>query len=269
MDINTQYDFANVNGTTPVANADVLGWALRRVFAWAKWNSAPMVSSVESHRPMELSESGHPIPCRDGSDGQQKLPYTMLENRTRIEFDNTFCVKADLFKKYQQVIFRKRGDDLLANPKADRFLTQLPVKEYILFGTALETSIKSVALGLLARGKYVTLVSDACGIWNVGTADLTFRQLIAKGARTVTVDDLLRRRLVRRRSTTRSSRNGQVRTRPRRPQVRARRNGHAPNQPTADLPSSIPQRAHQPLPRSPINGKMPGASESADRIIDQ
>jgi len=263
MDINTQHDFADVTGSMPVANAAVLGQALRRVIAWAKWNSAPVVSSVESHRPMELSDSGHPIPCRDGSYGQRKLSYTMLENRTRIEFDNTFCVETDLFKEYQQVIFRKRGDDLLANPKADRFLTQLPVREYILFGTVLESSIKSAALGLLSRGKYVTVVTDACGVWSPGTADLALRQLAAKGARTITVDDLLRRQLVRRHP----DENGYGRGHAARPHLRSRRNGHKPTSPATDPPSPA-HRTHRPLPDSPIKDRIPGVNGRSSRMDD-
>lgn len=255
MDINTQHDFADVTGSMPVSNADVLGGALRRVIAWAKWNSAPVVSSVESHRPMELSDSGYPIPCRDGSDGQRKLSYTMLESRTRIEFDNTFCIRTDLFKKYQQVIFRKRGDDLLENPKADRFLTQLPVREYILFGTGLETSIKSAALGLLARGKYVTIVADACGAWNEGMADLTLRQLRAKGATTISVDELLLRQLVRRHPDSNVPRNGRRRGHVTRPHLDSRRNGHKPTNRPAEAPPTT-KRGHHPLPGSPIKDRM-------------
>ncbi len=267
MDINTQRDFADVTGSMPVSNAAVLGKSLRRVIAWAKWNSAPVVSSIESHRKMELSDSGHPIACEDGSGGQEKLAYTMLENRTHIEFDNTFCVKTDLFKQYQQVIFRKRGDDLLGNPKADRFLTQLPVREYILFGTGLETSIKSAALGLLTRGKYVTIVSDACGVWNEGMADLTLRQLAAKGARMITVAELLARQLVRRHPDEIAQRKAQREAHVARPHLLARRNGHEPISHSVES-TSTGHRAHRPLPRSPIKDRMPDPNGRASLADD-
>ncbi len=78
----------------------------------------------------------------------------------------------DLFSVHQQVIFRKRQDDLLGNPKADRFLTQLPTGEYILFGIGIECSIRVLALGLLARHRRVTVITDACGYWDKGKADL-------------------------------------------------------------------------------------------------
>ena len=195
VDVNTQRDFCEAGGAFPVANLSELIPALRHMVAWARRNSAPVVSSVESHRPTELSDSGNPIHCVDGSGGQRKLRFTLLPCRTRIEADNTLSVPINLFHQYQQAIFRKRSEDLLANPKADRLLTQMPVGEYFVFGTAVEEAVKTVALALLTRGKRVTIVIDACGYWHKSRADLSVRQLTAKGASVCTVSDLLRRRL--------------------------------------------------------------------------
>jgi len=197
VDVNTQMDFCESGGAFAVANADTLIVGLRHVFAWIKRNQVPVVSSMESHRPFELSDSGQPIHCVDGSNGQRKLPFTLLSCRTRIEVDNTFSIPFDLFTTYQQLIFRKRTDDLLSNPKADRLLTQLPVKEFILFGTGFECSVKALALALLTRGKSVTVVSDACGFWSRARMDLAARQIAAKGATIISVDELLKRKLPR------------------------------------------------------------------------
>lgn len=195
VDLNTQRDFCDPDGAQPVDNTEELIPALRRVIAWARRNYAPTVSSVESHRSSELSDSGYPICCLDGSNGQRKMPFTLFPKRAIVEIDNTLAIPTNVFRRYQQVIFRKRTDDLLANPKADRLLTQLPVKELIVFGTGLETSVKALVLALLARDKCVTVVVDACGYWHKPTADLALRQMEAKGARIITVDELLRRKL--------------------------------------------------------------------------
>lgn len=198
VDVNTQHDFCDVGGAFPVANATELIPALRHVVAWGRRNQTPVVSSMESHRPFELSDSGHPIHCVDGSNGQHKLEFTMFPSRTKLEVDNSLAVPLDLFRRHQQVILRKRSDDLLLNPKAERLLSDLPVLEYILFGTGLECSIKAIGLALLTRAKQVTIVVDACGYWSRSTADLALRQLVAKGAALTTVDQLLQRRLARR-----------------------------------------------------------------------
>jgi len=198
VDVNTQRDFCDSNGAYPAANLQGLIPALRHMIAWAKRNQAPVISSIESHRPSEFSDNGDPLYCVDGSDGQRKIDFTMFHRCTRVEVDNTLSCPMDLFAEYQQVLFRKRARDLLGNPKADRFFTELPAKEFILFGVSIDGAVKALALALLAREKRVTIVVDACGYWNKATADLAVRQVVAKGAIIITVDQLLRRRLDRR-----------------------------------------------------------------------
>ncbi len=197
VDLNTQYDFCDVHGADPVANVDHLIPALRHMIAWAKRNQVPVVSSIEAHRPTEISDNGHPLCCLDGSTGQRKISFTLFRHHVRIEVDNTLSCPMDLFGEHQQVIFRKRTIDLLGNPKADRLLTQIPTQEFILFGVSIEDSIKALALGLLARERHVTVVYDAGGYWSRATADLAIRQIAAKGARIITVNELLHRKLKR------------------------------------------------------------------------
>lgn len=197
IDLNTQVDFLNPQGGYPIVNLEELLPTLRRLVAWSKRNYAPVVSSIDSHRICELNEEHQPTHCVDGSPGQRKIDFTLFPKHERVEFDNTLCVPLDLFQDYQQIIFRKRENDLLGNPKADRFLTQLNAKEFVLFGVGLECSIKMLALGLLARRRRVTVVSDGCGYWNKAQAELALRQISAKGANLITVDELLRRKLSR------------------------------------------------------------------------
>lgn len=198
VDLNTQRDFCESGGAHPVSNLDTLLPALRRVVAWAKRNHAPVISSLDSHRQWEVTGDGYPAHCIDGSLGQRKLDFTVFPCRIRVEADNTLAVPNDLFRYYQQVIFPKRTDDLLANPKADRLLTQLCAHEFVLFGTGVENAVKALALGLIARGKAVTIISDACGYWSGALAELALRQLVAKGASVISVEELLHRKLSRR-----------------------------------------------------------------------
>ncbi|HNQ21662.1 MAG TPA: isochorismatase family protein [Phycisphaerae bacterium] len=197
LDLNTQRDFCLAEGASPVANRDQLLPALRRVIAWTKRNQVPVISSLNSHRPFEVDGKGpHPC-CIEGSWGQKKLPFTVFPQHYRVDVDNTLAVPTDLFRMYQQIVFRERGEDLLTNPKAERFLTQLPARETIVFGNGLENSVKVAALGLRARDKRVTVILDACGYWNREEADFAVRLLAAKGIDLVTVDELRRRKLSR------------------------------------------------------------------------
>lgn len=195
VDINTQYDFCAAEGAKPVANLHELTPALRRTIAWAKRNHVPVVSSIESRRVSETVGSRFKTYCIDGTDGQRKIGFTIFAQCAFVEVDNSPACPIDLFHRYQQVIFRKRSEDLLANPKADRFLTQISAREFILFGVGVEEGIKQLALGLLARHKRVVVVADASGYWNEGLAELALRKMHAKGATIITTEQLLCRKL--------------------------------------------------------------------------
>lgn len=198
IDLSTQLDFCDPRGANPVANLDEVIPAWRSTVAWAKRNLTPVVSSLEAHRPGEMNGNGRSSDCCDGSNGQRKIGFTLFRRSINIEVDNTLWCPLDLYKKHQQVIFRKHSEDLFENPKADRFLTQLPVEEYLLFGVGLETSIRTLALGLAARRKRVSVIVDACGYWNSGRAEIAKRQMLVKGVTIITVAELRRRKLDRR-----------------------------------------------------------------------
>lgn len=198
VDLNTQRDFFEPDGASPVVGVEFFNASLRRVIAWAKRNQVPVVSSMDVHRSVEPSYDGAPKHCVEGTVGQSKLPFTLLPNRVFIAGDNTIAVPIDLFRRHQQVIFPQRSNDLFANPKADRFITQLVASEFILFGAIVEHEIKAVALGMLARSKSVTIITDGCGCWNPPASELSLRQMEAKGAKLRTVEMLLARKLQRR-----------------------------------------------------------------------
>lgn len=201
VDLNTQRDFCHPGGAYPVANLETFLPALQRTVEWVGRQEVPIVSSFDSHRKWEVDREGIPRHCVDGSEGQRKLEFTLMPPWRMVEGDNTLWAPIDIFTTCRQVIFRKRTRDFFANPKADRFLTQLPALEYVIFGLAIETSVKNVALGLIARHRRVRVVADACGYWNKSEADLALRQIEAKGAQILTSAELVGQSVERRRLT--------------------------------------------------------------------
>jgi nicotinamidase-related amidase len=189
IDICTQRDFLDPGAILQVANREAVLPSLERVFAWARRSRIGTFSSVESHRPFEPL-AGFPLHCIDGTPGQEKVSFTFIKPWILVEVDNTLALPPNLREEYHQLIFRKRAREVLSNPKADRFLTQLDADEFIIIGVGLERSIKTLALGLLARHKSVTVVSDACGYWSAADADLALRQSAAKGVRIVSSEEL-------------------------------------------------------------------------------
>lgn len=190
IDVATQRDFLVSNAALPIVNRTEALPKIRTLMDWAKSQRIPVVSCIEAKRPGD-DWHGRPRHCIDGTAGQKKLPFTLLNDRVTVEADNSFAMPLDLLKRTHQVIFRKRTEDLLANPKADRLLNELDPERFVLFGVGLETWIRILALGLLVRQKRVTVVRDACGFWDPVAADLALRQLEAKGVRLIDADDMI------------------------------------------------------------------------------
>jgi nicotinamidase-related amidase len=191
IDVCTQRDYLDTGGILQVGNRELLIANLRQIFNWVKLVGLGVVSSVESHRPTEMPK-GFPLHCIDDTPGQKKPSFALVEPWCLVEADNYLSLPPDLTTNYRQVIFRKRGRDVLGNPKADRFLTHLAAEEFIICGVGLERAIKSLALGLLARHKHVTVVTDACGFWSPADAELSSRQLAAKGIHLVSTEELVK-----------------------------------------------------------------------------
>jgi nicotinamidase-related amidase len=189
IDICTQRDFLEAGAILQVANRDPLLDNLRRVFRWTHSAGLGIVSCVESHRPTEML-AGFPLHCIDGTPGQAKCDFTLLTPWALVEADNCLSLPPNLCTNYRQLIFRKRSRDILANPKTDRFLTHLRAEEVILCGVGMERAIRLLALGLLARHHQVSVVADACGYWSQADADLSLRQLAAKGIKLITTREL-------------------------------------------------------------------------------
>jgi len=191
LDVCTQNDYLGPGGLVQVVNRESVVENLRDIFRWTQTNRVPVVSAMESHRRSELA-NGFPLHCIDGTPGQKKLPFTLIPPTLAVEADNYLSLPPDIMTSYRQLVFRKRTREFLSNPKADRFLTQLPAEEFIIVGVGLERTIKPLALGLLARHKpKVTVISDACGYWSSADADLTARQLAAKGVQVLKTAELI------------------------------------------------------------------------------
>jgi nicotinamidase-related amidase len=190
LDVDTQVDFLTPAGCRPVRNLQIVQ-NVSRVFQWARRCRLTVISSIDFHR---LTDPPRDVPqhCLAGTSGLAKLGCTLLPRRVLVQTDDTINLPHDLLTRFRQILFLKRGDDLTRNPKADRLLTDMQVGNFIALGSGLEESIRSLVLALLTRRHSVWLVADACGFWDRQAADLTIKQLAAKGARILTTEELVR-----------------------------------------------------------------------------
>ena len=183
IDVDTQKDFLLVSGKACVKNHRRVLANIRRIMAWARTNGVSIISTAEVY----ANNNGSSIPgyCLDGTDGQKKVHYTLVNNRVSFTADGSTDLPRDIFKKYNQVILNKRCVDPFDEPRIDRLLSEIRASEFVVIGTSLEGAVKATSLGLLQRGKRVTIVIDATGSHNIREAKLAIRKMETKGARVI------------------------------------------------------------------------------------
>ncbi|MHC4425742.1 MAG: cysteine hydrolase family protein [Planctomycetota bacterium] len=181
IDVDTQKDFLLAGGKACIRNHRRVLARIRRVMAWARSGKVPIISTAEVYP--DNNGEGTDGYCIDGTDGQKKIRYTLLPDRLSFAADGNTDLPRDMLRRYKQVILHKRCVDPFNEPRIDRLLSEVRANEFILVGTSLEGAVKMTALGLLQRGKKVTVVVDAVGSHNKRDAKLTLRKMETKGAK--------------------------------------------------------------------------------------
>lgn len=182
IDVNTQKDYFLADGKACIGNHRRVLAHIRRMMAWARHNGIAVISTCEVYP----NDNGNGVNyCIDGTDGQKKIHYALLNRHISFPADGSMDLPADLFRLYRQVILHKRCDDPFEEPRIERLLSELWAGEFIIVGASIEGAVKAMALGLLQRGKRVTVVIDAVGSHNKKEAELALRKMKAKGARLV------------------------------------------------------------------------------------
>ena len=183
VDIDTQKDFLLAQGKACIRNHRRVLAHIRRVMAWARFQQIPIISTAEVY-PNNNGENtiGY---CIDGTEGQKKVRYTLLKDRVSLAADGNTDLPRDMLRQHRQIILHKRCVDPFDEPRIDRLLSEVRASEFILVGSSLEGAVKMTALGLLQRGKKVTVVIDAVGTHNNREAKLALRKMETKGARLI------------------------------------------------------------------------------------
>jgi len=195
IDINTQKDFLLAAGCACVRNHKEVLANINSVMAWVRREKVPVISIAEVY-PNNNGESAIGY-CLDGTDGQKKLPCTLLRDRVSFPADNKNALPSDILLAYRQVILHKRCIDPFEEPRIERLLSEVKAKEFLLIGTGTEDAVRATAMGLLQRGKKVRIIVDALGSHNLREAKLALRKVQAKGAELVKTRDVALRNCLR------------------------------------------------------------------------
>ena len=183
VDVNTQRDFLLAGGNACIRNHRRVLAHIRRMIAWARRGNIRIVSTCEVYS--NNNNNGGINYCIDGTDGQKKIRYTLLSSRASFPADGSTDLPEDILRQYKQIILYKRCTDPFNEPRIERLLSEVRANEFVLIGASCEGAVKATALGLLQRGKRVSVVVDAVGSHNRREAELAFRKMAAKGAKLI------------------------------------------------------------------------------------
>ena len=177
VDIDTQKHFFEPASAVCVNDHRQVLANVLRVVNWAQTHHVPRVSTMQ-----RLDEKQFAPADIGGETGQLKVDHTVRGRWLNFAPSDRTDLQPDILNRYQQVIFQKRCFNPFDEPKVDRMLSELSVDEFVLVGTATEGAVKATAIGLLSRGRKVTILTDAVGSYNKTIGELALRVLKERGA---------------------------------------------------------------------------------------
>jgi nicotinamidase/pyrazinamidase len=190
FDIDTQIDFLFPAGALYVPGAEQIVPAITRLNHYAAAHNIPIISDMCAHSENDAEFRDWPPHCIVGATGQHKPQSTLLPKRAVIP-NRPADIAID---GVQQIILEKQQLDLFTNPNLVALLDILAADEYVVYGVVTEYCVSYAALGLLATGKPVTLVTDAIQSLSDEAARSTINRFTERGGRLAIVDQLVNAR---------------------------------------------------------------------------
>lgn len=192
VDLCVQREYLDPAARNRCINAQQIASNVKHLVALARLYKLPVLSCVDvAYPPPNGKKSGMRIPFHGVPDAR-KPAYALVHDTAVIESDNWPCVSLDVFERHQQVILTKCHSDPFTNPKLDRLLTEMAASRFVVFGLPVETSVRMAVLGLIRRGREVSLVHDACGWFHDAEAAMALRQLHVKGCQLLSTEAYVR-----------------------------------------------------------------------------
>ena len=188
INVDIQKDLFTATGKACVRNHRRVLTNIRRICAWARKQNIKVITTAIAYS--NGHHDRHPY-CKDGSEGARIISYAMRNRFIRYEADGYSDLPRNVFLDHDQVILEKKTANPFDEPRAERMLTELAVDEIIVVGAIAEDSVFDTVMGLLQRGKKVSVVVDAVGGSNKEAAEMAIKKMAAKGAKLIEAKDLV------------------------------------------------------------------------------
>jgi nicotinamidase/pyrazinamidase len=178
VDVDSQLDFLYPAGALYVPHAERIVPAIARLNRHAAQNGIPVVSTADAHAEDDPEFRIWPRHCVAGTLGQRKAAATLLEKRVVVP--NRDCDLA--VEGAQQIVVEKQTVDVFVAPNLGRVIERLNAERFVVYGVVTEICVLYAARGLFARGKQVTVVTDAIQTLNTADSVRALEELRGGGA---------------------------------------------------------------------------------------
>jgi nicotinamidase/pyrazinamidase len=168
LDIDTQIDFVFPSGALYAPGAERILPTIAKLNRYAMEHGIPLISTACAHAEDDPEFADWPPHCILGTVGQQKPASLSVGQR----------------------IFEKQTTDMFLSPNAEAVLEELGADEFVVYGVVTEVCVRFAALGLLKRGKRVTVVEDAVMHLDPAARQAFFEELKFRGGAGITTDSL-------------------------------------------------------------------------------
>ena len=182
VDIDTQIDFIHDLGNLAVPGADDLRDNLKALTDFALVNKIKIIASMDAHPPDDSEFEIFPPHCVVGTEGQQKIEETTVENNSVITNEAEAVDLVDSVLDFDQILLEKQAFDVFTNRHAEAVIDSLQAEEYVVYGVATDYCVRAAVLGLLERGCRVTVVEDAIAPVEKQTGEESLKLMRGEGA---------------------------------------------------------------------------------------
>ena len=169
-DVDTQVDFVHATGKLAVPGAEEAVPAMARLVRWAAEHGVTHLATADDHEltDPELSdapdfESTFPPHCLRGTPGAAKIDATAQADPLPVSLTPyPPGLVAGLVDGRRELLVLKKTYSAFSNPNLEPLVDALDPREVLLFGVATDICNHAAIMGLLARGRRVAFVEDAC-----------------------------------------------------------------------------------------------------------
>lgn len=182
VDIDTQIDFIHDLGNLAVPGAENLRDNLKALTDFALVNKIKIIASMDAHPPDDSEFEIFPPHCVVGTEGQQKIEETTVENNSVITNEAEAVDLVDSVLDFDQILLEKQAFDVFTNRHAEAVIDSLQAEEYVVYGVATDYCVRAAVLGLLERGCRVTVVEDAIAPVEKQTGEESLKLMRGEGA---------------------------------------------------------------------------------------